>query len=145
MTCLFWSPTKTIKFFGCSWLNGVKSVRSISLLVVSWLWAFIDPATVHGYVVIHWSCYCPWLCCHSLILLLSMVMLSFIDPATVHGYVVILLCDNVWSFGMEANIWRFLSFVYLFIVVEGTVIQSGSHAQIPYLQQCKVKSRNQGT
>ena len=23
--------------------------------------------------------------------------------------------------------------------------QSGSHAQIPYLQQCKVKSRNQGT
>jgi hypothetical protein len=25
------------------------------------------------------------------------------------------------------------------------VLQSGSHAQIPYLQQCKVKSRNQGT
>ena len=24
-------------------------------------------------------------------------------------------------------------------------VQSGSHAQIPYLQQCKVKSRNQGT
>jgi hypothetical protein len=24
-------------------------------------------------------------------------------------------------------------------------LQSGSHAQIPYLQQCKVKSRNQGT
>jgi hypothetical protein len=28
---------------------------------------------------------------------------------------------------------------------ESEVNQSGSHAQIPYLQQCKVKSRNQGT
>ena len=43
-----------------------------------------------------------------------------------------------------------LSFIY-----PGTILliclcssypgQSGSHAQIPYLQQCKVKSRNQGT
>ena len=28
---------------------------------------------------------------------------------------------------------------------ENDPIQSGSHTQIPYLQQCKVKSRNQGT
>ena len=30
MTYLFWSPMKTIKFCGCSWLIDIKSVRSIS-------------------------------------------------------------------------------------------------------------------
>ena len=34
---------------------------------------------------------------------------------------------------------------YLLWRRSGRFCESGSHAQIPYLQQCKVKSRNQGT
>ena len=36
MTYLFWSPTKTINFFGYSWVFDIKSVRSISSDFVVW-------------------------------------------------------------------------------------------------------------
>ena len=45
----------------------------------------------------------------------------------------------------KGNSWKWGRKLYGQVRKLLPIYQSGSHAQIPYLQQCIVKSRNQGT
>jgi hypothetical protein len=101
MTYVFWSPTKTINFVGCSWLIDIKSVRSISYVFFCLKSKGLSP-TYSTFLVsshdqlttnIHW----PWYW-------------------TVHVYVVIHFCDRVWSFRAEASLCKVFCrlFVYMF-------------------------------
>ena len=101
MTYLFWFPTKTINFFGCSWLIDIKSVRGISYsfcLKSNGLYltdsTFLDSSQLT--TNIHWVCYC-----------------------TDHFYVVIHFCDSMLSFWVEANCAGFLYCRWRFSYQEG--------------------------